>query len=597
MFLIAIRPILCSKASRHGAKIRVQLTHTISKMTALFRNASHTSKSILSHPFTRTVEEKQDGNDVDSSQDDGTCDAKSTRNEDASPISFPTLRQLPIPKPSTSLYTGTSRLDRDFEDELGVARSKQIQDEMPLENLDEFDVMVATSDRHSLLDSAGTGVNENRPTETWCQEKDPKYLQMAFNGDETCEKILKLSPSQLIKLASTPSSLPRGPLSSTSSSSDGENSCQAVRSRESHSQSSSGVKRRIHAVIEKPGIESYSRNGDVMPSMNINKARHRSSSSGTKFFDQTLNSNTTSSPNAAINATDSSFSPDFPQPAQVPDQFDLGPPPCYSLKGRIDTRPPIEETCPSPIPTSMPLPPFSLPTYLHLELSSNKPSPLYIYRSKTSEIPYEPSRVKIERLLNFLLLPPQLEQVLLFGTLACLDAFLYSFTILPLRFFKALSIIAQSLGRNVANESQYIAAFIYSGAVRVWKRKRSDSMNSNNGSSFTNDSLHNLNHESVPAASQFSSSIDGKTRSTHHPHPEPTPVQGKASRGTRPRFQATPSTLLPEQKADLLKGFLLILSCTILMYFDASRMYHGIRGQAAIKLYVIYNVLEVSRKA
>lgn len=29
------------------------------------------------------------------------------------------------------------------------------------------------------------------------------------------------------------------------------------------------------------------------------------------------------------------------------------------------------------------------------------------------------------------------------------------------------------------------------------------------------------------------------------------------------------------------------------MYFDASRMYHGIRGQAAIKLYVIYNVLEV----
>jgi hypothetical protein len=29
------------------------------------------------------------------------------------------------------------------------------------------------------------------------------------------------------------------------------------------------------------------------------------------------------------------------------------------------------------------------------------------------------------------------------------------------------------------------------------------------------------------------------------------------------------------------------------MYFDPSRMYHGIRGQAAIKLYVIYNVLEV----
>ena len=29
------------------------------------------------------------------------------------------------------------------------------------------------------------------------------------------------------------------------------------------------------------------------------------------------------------------------------------------------------------------------------------------------------------------------------------------------------------------------------------------------------------------------------------------------------------------------------------MWFDASRMYHSIRGQSAIKLYVIYNVLEV----
>ena len=34
----------------------------------------------------------------------------------------------------------------------------------------------------------------------------------------------------------------------------------------------------------------------------------------------------------------------------------------------------------------------------------------------------------------------------------------------------------------------------------------------------------------------------------------------------------------------------------ILMKLDASRMYHSIRGQAAIKLYVIYNVLEVLDK-
>ena len=44
---------------------------------------------------------------------------------------------------------------------------------------------------------------------------------------------------------------------------------------------------------------------------------------------------------------------------------------------------------------------------------------------------------------------------------------------------------------------------------------------------------------------------------------------------------------------DLLKGLLIVLACIALQRIDASRMYHSIRGQAAIKLYVIYNVLEV----
>jgi hypothetical protein len=54
-----------------------------------------------------------------------------------------------------------------------------------------------------------------------------------------------------------------------------------------------------------------------------------------------------------------------------------------------------------------------------------------------------------------------------------------------------------------------------------------------------------------------------------------------------------PSNLEPIDKADIIKGLLILSSCTVLMYFDASMMYHSIRGQAAIKLYVIYNVLEV----
>ncbi|CAP83089.1 Pc15g02030 [Penicillium rubens Wisconsin 54-1255] len=176
----------------------------------------------------------------------------------------------------------------------------------------------------------------------------------------------------------------------------------------------------------------------------------------------------------------------------------------------------VESAMPSPLPSSIPLPPVSLPTYLQLELASGRPSPLYIHRDAASDFPYESSRVKIERLMNFIMLAPMLEQVLCFGSLACLDAWLYSFTIMPLRFIKAVYILGESWVMNVGAEIRFI-----------WK---------------------------------FS----------------------------------MPSALLPDDKADILTGLLMIATCCVLMYFDASRMYHWIRGQAAIKLYVIYNVLEVS---
>ncbi len=103
----------------------------------------------------------------------------------------------------------------------------------------------------------------------------------------------------------------------------------------------------------------------------------------------------------------------------------------------------------SPMPTSIPVPPLSLPTYLQLELSSHRPSPLYIHRSVTTDFPYESSRVKIERLLNFLLLPYYLEGALVFGTLACFDAWLYTFTILPLRLLKSFYILGESWVTNL----------------------------------------------------------------------------------------------------------------------------------------------------
>ena len=54
--------------------------------------------------------------------------------------------------------------------------------------------------------------------------------------------------------------------------------------------------------------------------------------------------------------------------------------------------------------------------------------------------------------------------------------------------------------------------------------------------------------------------------------------------------------LKPAQKTDLVKGALIATCTFVLLYFDASRLYHSVRGQAIIKLYVIFNVLEICDK-
>ncbi|KAI9847984.1 MAG: hypothetical protein M1838_000683 [Thelocarpon superellum] len=249
---------------------------------------------------------------------------------------------------------------------------------------------------------------------------------------------------------------------------------------------------------------------------------------------------------------------------------------------------------PSPMPPTIPLPPLSFPTYLQLELSSSRPSPLYIHRSAARDYPYESSQIKFERLLNFLLLPPQLEGVLWFGALACLDAWLYTFTILPLRFVKALGLLCHWWGLNLAKEVTEITTFIFSGAGRVWQRWHVGLVSGTMSAS--------------PLEASRSRGVSGsvKTPSNRRVSPIPPNETGsptltqihadrrhhRTSRRHR-QTKTTPSTLSPGHKADLLKGCLVLFSCLVLMRFDASRMYHGIRGQAAIKLYVIYNVLEV----
>jgi len=52
-------------------------------------------------------------------------------------------------------------------------------------------------------------------------------------------------------------------------------------------------------------------------------------------------------------------------------------------------------------------------------------------------------------------------------------------------------------------------------------------------------------------------------------------------------------SLLPSERTDLLKGTLILLTCFCMSLFDASRVYHAIRGQSSIKLYVLFNVLDV----
>ena len=47
---------------------------------------------------------------------------------------------------------------------------------------------------------------------------------------------------------------------------------------------------------------------------------------------------------------------------------------------------------------------------------------------------------------------------------------------------------------------------------------------------------------------------------------------------------------------DLLRGLIITLCVLGLTNVDASIVYHYIRGQAIIKLYVIFNVLEVVKK-
>ena len=131
----------------------------------------------------------------------------------------------------------------------------------------------------------------------------------------------------------------------------------------------------------------------------------------------------------------------------------------------------------------------------------------------------------------------------MFGVLACLDSWLYIFTILPLRFLKAVGVL-----------------------VRHWTACIRDYFN------YEGNKLRKTRKGSLPMSQEEHEKKGDK----------------------RKRREKKVSRLLPSHKADILRGMVLFTSCLFLMRFDASKMYHSIRGQSGIKLYVIYNMLDVS---
>ena len=265
---------------------------------------------------------------------------------------------------------------------------------------------------------------------------------------------------------------------------------------------------------------------------------------------------------------------------------------------------------PSPHPQSIPLPPMSLPTHLQLELAAQRPSPLYIHQPYHNDMPYESSAIKFERLKNVFALPPFLERTLYFGALACLDSWLYNFTILPVRFLMAVSILLEWWVYVVKKEGKWLIYFVWSGLGRLWQRARTGRLRQPSASSSTSKSKESS--DTGDTASDPGATIPTTTRDRHSGtnrrtsrtggyRPE-TPYQNgptdpdqdsRAGVFRHRRTKSIPSKLSTFHKADLLQGAVIICSSLALMSLDASRMYHFIRAQSAIKLYVIYNILEV----
>lgn len=208
----------------------------------------------------------------------------------------------------------------------------------------------------------------------------------------------------------------------------------------------------------------------------------------------------------------------------VPDHFRFparrrSPPTAYASLPATPILPstPFESECVSAPPPTNPVPPTPVlkpappPRRRHMEEDNKtfEPPPFSLWdylREELLATDFDSHQeLKWERVSNFLNIPLAMEKIIGFGFILCLDSFLYTFTILPIRFCLAFIRLVTHL------------------------------------------------------------------------------------------FRRSAPPLPPSQKADLLRALLLALSLLILNPLtDASKIYHTIRGQDTIKLYVIFNALEIA---
>ncbi|KAI2629986.1 DUF747-domain-containing protein [Hypoxylon sp. NC1633] len=421
------------------------------------------------------------------------------------------------------------------------------------------------------------------------------------------ESVRKLSASQMQALTSSPDSLPIAVVSLHPPQRKPNGAEYPMSAGAAESASRPSMADQLRSSVRTPAADKGTPMPDYSePPRTAADFRRPPASSRTLSTPPINRRSSTGPPMTGSNATRrNSFNP-LPRPPPLNTPSVTSKPPIHLPKpDRADPSPP------SPILPTIPLPPMSLPTHLQLELAGQRPSPLYIHQSQSADAPYESSAVKFERLLNALYLPAYLEQVLAFGTLACFDAWLYTFTILPMRFLIALGVLIKWWAYVVWKEAKWVVGYVWQGTWRLWQRgrrgralsrNRSDSSQaaseSERSQSRARETGSSVQHNGTARQRTSSETIGMSTLETSrlngngvlHPPKHPMPKPG----GFRHRrTKSMPSNLTSYHKADLLQGFVLICSSLALMNLDASRMYHFIRAQSSMKLYVIYNILEV----